>query len=171
MQISGNANQKSALYVGNAFNMDQTTSFQSDGNVGIGELAPHSKFVVHGDVEFHGWRLNVNTNGNVGIGTGNPHYKLDVAGTAKACEFRVNLTGCDFVFEKGYKLRPLAEVEQFINTHKHLPEIAPAKEMETDDGVALGELNSKLLQKVEELTLYIIDLEKRMKDIEKKTNK
>jgi hypothetical protein len=63
------------------------------------------------------------------------------------------------VFEKDYELQPLNEVEQYINEHKHLPNIPSAKEVETD-GLNLGEMNKLLLQKVEELTLHLIEQQK-----------
>jgi hypothetical protein len=94
----------------------------------------------------------------VGIGTANPKYKLDVAGSIRANEIKVNTTGADFVFAPNYKLRPLSEVESFIKQNLHLPEIATAAEMQ-NDGVNLSEMQTKLLQKVEELTLYIIKQE------------
>jgi hypothetical protein len=65
----------------------------------------------------------------------------------------------DYVFEKDYELQPLNEVEQYINEHKHLPNIPSAKEVETD-GLNLGEMNKLLLQKVEELTLHLIEQQK-----------
>jgi hypothetical protein len=98
--------------------------------------------------------------GNVGIGTfAVSSYKLNVWGRARAHEIVVNTTGADFVFAKDYRLRPLGEVEQFITTHQHLPEIPSAREMQAN-GMAVGELQTKLLQKVEELTLYVIELKK-----------
>ncbi|WP_320052056.1 hypothetical protein [uncultured Acetobacteroides sp.] len=102
------------------------------------------------------------TQGNILIGKtsqANPAYKLDVAGKVRADEITVNTSGADFVFEKGYNLRPLNEVEVFVKENKHLPDVAPATEMQTN-GVSIGEMNAKLLQKVEELTLYVIELNK-----------
>ena len=90
----------------------------------------------------------------------NSDYKLDVSGPIRANEIKVNLSGADFVFEQDYRLRSLEEVEMFISKNKHLPEIAPANEMEKD-GASLGELNTKLLQKIEELTLYMIEQNKK----------
>lgn len=104
-------------------------------------------------------RMRIGTNGNIGIGTSNPGFKLDVVGTIRAREIKVDLSGADFVFEENYGLMPLAELEAFIKANKHLPEIQPAAEMESE-GVELGELNSKLLQKTEELTLYILQQQK-----------
>jgi hypothetical protein len=106
--------------------------------------------------------LTVLKNGNVLIGKitqNNPSYLLDVAGKVRANEVVVNTIGADYVFDSNYKLRKLNDVEQFIKQNKHLPGIAPAKTMQ-DSGVNLSEMQNKLLQKVEELTLYMIDLKK-----------
>ena len=102
------------------------------------------------------------TTGNVGIGTTSPSYKLDVNGTIRANEIIVNTTGADFVFAEGYQLRPLSEVKEFIQENKHLPEIKSAQEMH-ENGVGINELQTQLLQKIEELTLYIIQQEERIK--------
>lgn len=113
--------------------------------------------------------LTVLKNGNVLIDKStqvNSTYKLDVNGKMRALEIVVNTTGADFVFEEDYKLMPLAVLEQKIKANKHLPEIASASEMQAN-GVGLGELNTKLLQKTEELTLYIIELNKRIEQLEK----
>jgi hypothetical protein len=111
-------------------------------------------------------RLVLMDNGNVGIGTYNPYYKLDVSGTIRAHEVKVNLnTGADFVFEKDYNLMSLNELSDFIQENKHLPEIAPATEMTATD-TNLGELVIKLLQKVEEQTLYIIRQDEKLQKFE-----
>ncbi len=102
------------------------------------------------------------TNGNIGIGTSSPNYKLDVNGTIRANEIIVNTTGADFVFADDYQLRPLSEVKTFIQENKHLPEIKSAQEMQ-ENGVGINELQTQLLQKIEELTLYIIQQEERIK--------
>jgi hypothetical protein len=94
--------------------------------------------------------------GNVGIGTSTPDYKLDVDGTARAKELIVETTGADFVFENDYDLRSLEEVEAFIEEHGHLPEIPSAEQMQ-NEGMQVGDMQTKLLQKIEELTLYIIE--------------
>jgi hypothetical protein len=111
-----------------------------------------------------GFSMNVNT-GNVTVGSpvagATGDYKFNVWGRARANEVVVNTNGADFVFAKDYRLRPLGEVEQFINTNQHLPEIPSAKEMQ-QNGMAVGELQTKLLQKVEELTLYVIEQNKKL---------
>jgi hypothetical protein len=99
--------------------------------------------------------------GRVGIGTDNPHstYKLSVNGKIRAKEIVVESGWADFVFDDDYALMPLEEVETYIHTHKHLPDIPSARDVE-ENGVSVGEMESKLLQKVEELTLYLIELKK-----------
>ncbi|CAL2083193.1 hypothetical protein [Tenacibaculum sp. 190524A05c] len=98
--------------------------------------------------------------GNVGIGTANPDEKLAVNGTIHAKEVRVDLNNWpDYVFESTYKLPTLEEVEQQIKEKGHLPNIPSAEEVEKN-GAQLGEMNKKLLEKIEELTLYTIQQEK-----------
>lgn len=104
------------------------------------------------------YALFLKNNGNIGIGTKSPAYKLDVIGTIRAREILVDLNGvggADFVFDNDYRLRPLSEVHSFITENKHLPEIQSAKEMQ-ENGVSINELQFQLLQKIEELTLYLI---------------
>jgi hypothetical protein len=109
-------------------------------------------------------RFFIGNNGKVGVGTTSPGYKLDVLGTIRAQEVKVDMYGADFVFEEDYHLRPIEEVEQFVKERKHLPEIAPAKEMQ-EMGVNQSEMNQQLLQKIEELTLYLIEQNKETKNV------
>lgn len=111
-------------------------------------------------------RMVINQFGNVLIGKLYQQYngyKLDVNGAVRANEMVVNTTGADFVFDKGYQLMPLKELEKFIAQHGHLPEIQPAAKIQ-QEGVALGVLNTKLLQKIEEMTLHQIRLEKALEN-------
>ena len=106
-------------------------------------------------------------NGGVGIGTADTKgHKLAVAGSVIAERVKVKLQSAwpDYVFRKDYQLPSLQELEQYILRHQHLPGI-PAEGEVMKDGVDLGEMNKKLLQKVEELTLYIIRQEKEMKEM------
>ena len=101
--------------------------------------------------------------GNVGIGTfRNGGHKLAVNGSVGAREVKVELTNwSDFVFYKDYKLPTLEAVEMHIKEKGHLKDIPSAKDVE-EDGIYLGEMNAKLLQKIEELTLYTIQQEKKL---------
>jgi hypothetical protein len=88
---------------------------------------------------------------------------IDVKSVIKAREVIVEENaGADFVFEEDYDLPTLAAVEKYINAHHHLPEIPSAEEMKRD-GVKVGVLQMRLLQKTEELTLYVIEQQNRLK--------
>ena len=102
--------------------------------------------------------MTFSNTGQIGIGM-TPSYPLDVAGVIRAQDVKVCLSGCDFVFDKDYKLMPLKKLKEYLQLNHHLPGIASAKEMESSDGVALGKMNSQLLQTAEEHSLYIIQLQ------------
>lgn len=109
-------------------------------------------------------RMHIANTGNVGIGTEDPQEKLDVRGTISAAEVKVQvLTGADYVFNPDYDLKPLSEVEAFVKENKHLPEIPSEKQMQ-ENGLSMNEFQIKLLQKIEELTLYTISQEKRLNE-------
>lgn len=112
-------------------------------------------------------------NGNVGIGTNNTQgFKLGVNGGIAALEVKIDTYANwpDFVFKKAYNLPNLNKVEDFIEKNGHLENI-PSAEKVKEEGFYLGEMNAKLLQKIEELTLYIINQEKRIKALEQKIEK
>ncbi len=166
-------------------------SSSNNANIGIGVSDPQTKFEVGGDItldfksiyfdrsenrehykisnpawndalQFHHFtshkffiagveRMRIS---NTGI--------IDVFGTLRAEEVKVCLNrGCDFVFENDYNLLPIKELENYIKLNKHLPDIEPASKMESE-GINLSEMNAKLLQKVEELTLYLIEQNKKL---------
>ena len=112
-----------------------------------------------------GTRFLISSSGNVGIGVNAPANKLEVCGTVKATQFNVASNWCDFVFESDYELKPLSEINSFIQNHKHLPGIPSAKEIEVN-GVDLGTMITSHMQKIEELTLYIIKQEKKILELE-----
>jgi len=99
--------------------------------------------------------------GNVGIGTVNPDSRLAVKGTIHATEIKVDqsVPTPDYVFDKDYDLVSLKYVKSYIDQNHHLPEM-PSAEQVAKDGINLGEMNAKLLKKIEELTLYLIEKDK-----------
>lgn len=105
------------------------------------------------------------SNGNVGIGTPNPTEKLAVNGTIRAKEIKVEANPWpDYVFNEDHQLMSLDSLANFVKENKHLPNIAPAKAVE-ENGIALGELNRQLLQKIEEMTLYLIEQNREIKEL------
>ncbi|HTE29427.1 MAG TPA: hypothetical protein VK666_03575 [Chryseolinea sp.] len=109
-----------------------------------------------------GTSLIIKADGSVGIGTTAPGpYKLAVEGTLGARKIKVTQspTWADYVFESDYHLPSLDEVEKFIREHKHLPDMPSAKEV-AEKGLDLGDNQALLLKKIEELTLYVIELKK-----------
>jgi hypothetical protein len=127
----------------------------------VGEYATASKgktFYVNGDSWMNG--------------------RLDVNGIVRSEEVTVEIVNPpDYVFEPGYESQTLEEIKDYIAKNKHLPEIPSAKEMETD-GINLGDMNMRLLKKIEELTLAQIDLMEKLKkqneriqELEKKIGK
>lgn len=106
-----------------------------------------------------------NPEGKVGIGTDKLSAELTVNGHIHAKEVRVYTeAGADYVFDENYDLLKLNKLEKFVAKNKHLPDIPPEKEM-VNDGLHLGEMNIKLLKKVEELTLYVIDMNNRLENL------
>lgn len=149
------------------------------GSIGIGTTPMVSKKLnVGGDTRIAG-KLNVNGKvtgtygefsqsvmiyGAVRIGNG---FECSATGEVKAKSLKITLDGwSDFVFDDGYRLPTLAELEQYVKANRHLPDIPSAAEVE-QEGVDLGQMNAKLLQKVEELTLYVIDLQKQIDELMK----
>jgi len=115
------------------------------------------------------YKLFLADNGNIGIGTNNPLAKLTVDGNICAKEVRVSLSGSpcwpDYVFAQDYHLMKISDLKQYIQTNSHLPGIPSAAEVE-ENGVELGAATELLLQKIEEMTLYIIQLEERIQQLE-----
>ncbi len=119
-----------------------------------------------------GGNILLSTTGGVGIGTGNTQgYKLAVAGgkgiIAEEVTVKLQANWPDYVFENRYNLPTLKEVENHIQEKGHLQNIPSAKEV-AKNGIQLGEMNKKLLEKIEELTLYTIQQEKRIEKLETK---
>ena len=121
--------------------------------------------------------LRIDWNGNVSIGDNtdfiinqatNDQYRLAVNGKVIAELVRVKLRGDwpDFVFNKKHDLMPLQELEKYIKKNNHLPDVPNAEQVEKE-GIDVGEMNKILLQKIEELTLYVIELEKKIETVNK----
>ena len=150
----------------------QTGTLNVTGDVSFGNLAGNTTKIVTVGTD---GKLNAKSglfiadNGNVriGSGTGNPSKALEVNGTIRSKEVIVEVANwSDFVFDNNYNLMSLKETERFIKQNGHLPNVPSAAEVEKD-GVQLGEMNAILLQKVEELMLYVIELEKKIDSLEK----
>jgi hypothetical protein len=107
--------------------------------------------------------IKANTN-NIGIGTTMPGpYKLAVEGTIGARKIKVTqaLPWADFVFDPEYVLPTLKEIEAYVRVKKHLPGIPSATEIK-ENGLDLGDMQQKQMQKIEELTLYLIEINKKL---------
>jgi hypothetical protein len=131
------------------------------------------KFVIRTN---GGDRVFVDGSGNMSIGIGTPAagYRLSVNGKAICEELKVQLSGNwpDYVFNEKYKLMPLLQLQQFIEANNHLPNIPKAAQVEAN-GLEVGEMQRKMMEKIEELTLYVIDLQKQIDKLtrERKENK
>jgi hypothetical protein len=110
----------------------------------------------------------INTSGNLLLGKTsqtNTAYKLDVNGSARINQVVVNTTGADFVFNSTYHLPSLDSVALYVKKFHHLEGIAPAGEVQRN-GLDLGDNQTRLLQKIEELTLYNIEEDKKLKSLQ-----
>lgn len=103
-------------------------------------------------------------------GTFTEHFVVYADGSVRARDIKVTLGDLlhgDYVFEKNYNLMPLNELENYVKLNSHLPNVPSTAEVEKNNGINLGEMSEKQLVKIEELTLYIIELNKKMNALEK----
>ena len=162
---AGNGNVLASIMIGKS-NGPEIQSIQQSNDDDIQGLAFRVKSSsTSANPNFEAMRIN--SSGSVGIGTTSTgSHKLAVHGSIGAREIKVEANSwSDFVFEDDYDLRTLEEVEQHINEKGHLPEIPNEAEV-SENGINLGAMDAKLLQKIEELTLYVIDLNKRVQELE-----
>ncbi|OJJ18616.1 hypothetical protein BKI52_23685 [marine bacterium AO1-C] len=117
--------------------------------------------LIYGDFSANGVGINTNQ-----LSDGSTDYTLSVNGKVRATEVKVYTGWADYVFEEGYQLRSLEEVEAHINQNGHLPDVPSAKVVEKN-GIFVGEMNATLLRKIEELTLYMIESNKATKALQK----
>ena len=133
-------------------------------SVGLSEL-----FFIHPEATtaYDGLMVKLNAEGNVGIGTGSPTEKLSVNGNIRAREIKVETSNWpDYVFDDGYELMSLNDLEQYVKKEKHFPSVPSAKQIE-EGGHELGKMNAILLKNQEDLLLYLFDQNKRIKKLEK----
>lgn len=154
LQAFSNEAGVNVAYLKGVTNLAATPQYPNQG-LEIG-AAPNNSIFLSAN---YGPVLTIASNNNVGIGTTNPTYKLSVNGNIRSKEVVVETGWADYVFDKKYKLLPLGEVEKFIEQNNHLPNIPSAKEIETN-GLHLGETQKLMMEKIEELTLYIIQQQK-----------
>ncbi|MFT3681955.1 MAG: hypothetical protein QM791_16900 [Ferruginibacter sp.] len=143
-----------------------STAIITTGNTGS---ADYTDLKVPGIVSNSAY-IRLNSAGNVGIGTFNidPEFRLSVNGKIRSKGLKVQTDNwADFVFEKNYVLRSLPELENFIKTHKRLPDM-PSEATVVKEGNDVGETQIKLLQKIEELTLYVIEQNKNIEKLQEK---
>lgn len=148
------------------------------------EAGSFKSFITHSS---SGLYMGVN-NGNIRLDVSNGHvaignvvlngvnadaFKLAVSGKIICEEVKVKLVSSswpDYVFGDNYRLKPLGEVEQYIQQNRHLPNIPAAAELEKN-GMEVGDMQKRMMEKIEELTLYIIDLQKQVEQLKKEGNK
>lgn len=181
--------------VDNGGNWVDGVHISSVGNVGLGTTSPGEKLTINGAIglQYSGsqkWhiytsatndlqfvrsgiaeRMIISSDGLVGIGTLSPSEKLTVNGNILAKKLRITQSGWpDYVFAENYKLKSLASVESFIKQNGHLPDVPSATEVE-NKGLDVGDNQAVLLKKIEELTLYVIDLQKQVNELKKTAQK
>lgn len=132
----------------------------NNGNVGIGTTNPQAKLHVKGTETIEGEFRILD-------GSGNTQFKVDQSGFIRARDLQIDVDPIpDYVFEPGYDLMSLDKLKGYVAANKHLPKIPSAEEYKDKGGVAVGELTVKLLEKVEELTLYTLKLNDQMQELQ-----
>jgi len=163
------------------FRPNRTSRMRLDsvGNLGIGTQTPKNHLDVTGSIVLGNTYAGSTVaaanallvEGSIGIGTTNPDtFKIKANGTIKAKQVIVDVNGWpDYVFDDTNRLTPLTELEESIRQQKHLPDVPSASEIQSK-GLDLGQMQVKLLKKLEELTLYVIDQDKKLKALSKENS-
>lgn len=147
------------LFISTSCQAQQTiTSTNSDGSVTLLKSQNNTENIF------------ITPNGNMGIGKKDPKDKLEVNGQIHAKSVKVDLKEwADYVFNDDYDLIRLREIENYINTHGHLPEVPSTTEVQ-NKGIDLGQMNILLLKKIEELTLHLIEKEHQVQGLQNQMN-
>lgn len=184
----GTDNPKQRLHIHDSVNdysyvqiTSTTTGDSANKGVVLGINAAHEAFITNkhaGSIKLrpkNTTQMIIEADGDVGIGTQTPSAKLDVRGKILSEEVEVKIASADqfvakttewsdYVFEDDYKLNSLEETESYIKENKHLPGI-PSEAEVRQKGVNIGEMQAKLLAKIEELTLHLIEQNKEMQSL------
>lgn len=143
-------------------NQDNTASFITLGSFGNFIDGVSSLSYSYIGTDFNKTYMVFLPSGNVGIGTTTPKEKLSVNGNIRAREIKVESANWpDYVFAEAYQPMSLSNLKTFVKEHKHLPGIPSATEVK-GEGISLGEMNRKLIEKIEELTLHLIEKDEQL---------
>ncbi len=163
MHIKGAAQGNAVLFI----EPNQWTGPGDYGELRFGDAYHYIRGENTNGMTFYDYNKFAFLGGSVGIGTASPDATLAVKGQIHAQEVKVDLNGAvapDYVFDKNYNLTSLDSIKIYIDQYKHLPEVPSASAMEKN-GVQLGEMNMLLLKKIEELTLYSIEMKKLIEEL------
>jgi len=157
-----NSEYLNSFFIWNHVKGETELFITSAGNVGIQTMSPSAPLDVNGGIKAK----------SIGIGINPPvdadSYKLWVEGGIAAREVKVTVNNFpDYCFDDDYNLMPLYELKNFISKNKHLPDMPSAAEINKNKGFELGDMQKKLVKKVEEQTLYILDLQKQLDEMKK----
>jgi hypothetical protein len=188
------SNQRNKLTIGISSNMFTSPTVLPAGSCAFTLSNPYSVSDMAFSTNQNAPQLIIKQNGNVGIGTINPLQKFDVQNGAVRIgnvttpvgyklyvetgiltekikvALKTSVEWADYVFEKDYKLKSLDEVEKFAKANKHLPGVPSAEEIVKNGGIDVNEMFAKQMEKIEELTLYLIEMKKELVEMQKENN-